>query len=382
MKVLITGVNYRNKGAELMLHGVNQQVSKWSANNYCYLPFREGTFAQRNQSDVGHLLWLESRKLPWATNVFSVVSGAIPKPLRVSKSFALESEIDVILDASGFCFSDQWGVEATRKKLKQFTRWKQQGKKIILLPQAFGSFTSEAIQAAFNQVMDCVDLLFARDRISYEYINQVAKSTDKLRVAPDFTNLVQGEKPSYLDSLAGRPCIIPNYRMIDKTADGLDKTYLNFVVDSIKYLSKNEFNPFILIHETGDDRLVETIQSNLEQEVAVIKEDNSLVLKGILGNCSFVVASRFHGLISALSQGTPCLGIGWSHKYEMLFEDYNCSDLLISLSDNYKSNLGKVSLISDLKTREKLIEKIKLASSKQKELSKKMWAEVSHEIYQ
>jgi len=38
-------------------------------------------------------------------------------------------------------------------------------------------------------------------------------------------------------------------------------------------------------------------------------------IKGVIGRCDMVIASRYHSTIAALSTGVPCLVIGWGHKY-------------------------------------------------------------------
>ena len=97
----------------------------------------------------------------------------------------------------------------TTRMLELCTKWKRQGKKIILLPQAFGPFTDEETRAEFIKLIDCIDLAFARDPQSYEYIAQLDVPLERIKIAPDFTNLVKPEEPDYIDELAGRPCIIP-----------------------------------------------------------------------------------------------------------------------------------------------------------------------------
>ncbi|NJO63759.1 MAG: polysaccharide pyruvyl transferase family protein [Richelia sp. RM2_1_2] len=379
MNFLVEGVNFTNKGAELMLHAVKQQIHGWDDENTISLHLRIGNFKQRTDVEVSHLLWLRFGKIPFATPSFNIIANLTPKNIRERYNFILESEIDVVLDASGFCFSDQWGARATEEKLKLYSRWKKQGKKIILLPQAFGPFSSDKIQQAFRKVVEISDLVFARDRISFEHINKFNNPKNNIRIAPDFTNLVEGVEPPYFNTLLGRPCIIPNQRMIDKTSLNVGDNYLSSLASIAEYLIEKGLDPFILIHEKDDCILGKELQNSIAKNITVVEEDNSLFLKSILGKCSFVVSSRFHGLVSALSQGVPCIGTGWSHKYEMLFQDYNCLELLID-SNNINNVLEKLDLLICEATRTKIIHDLEISGSNLKALSKVMWSEVQQII--
>jgi colanic acid/amylovoran biosynthesis protein len=50
------------------------------------------------------------------------------------------------------------------------------------------------------------------------------------------------------------------------------------------------------------------------------------LLKAVLGELDFLVASRFHSLVAAISMGVPFLGVGWSHKYQELVEEAGVAD--------------------------------------------------------
>ncbi len=380
MNFLIHGVDFNNKGAELMLYAVKQQADRWDLNNNCSLELKIGSFEQRNKAGIGHLLWRKSKIIPQLVPTLNLIGGLTPKSIRKNYNIVLESEINAVLDASGLAFSDQWGDGLTEAVAEKFFRWKKQGKKIILLPQAFGPFTSNRIKQGFSKIVESADLIFARDQISYEYVNQFSTALERVKIAPDFTNLVSGIEPSYIDRLVNKPCIVPNYRMIDKTSKEVSNNYISFLNLCIKYLLEKGLEPFILVHEVFDSKLAEELQVNYKSQLPIVKETNPLFLKGIIGKCSFMIGSRFHGLVSSLSQAIPCIGTGWSHKYQMLFQDYNCSDLLLNIEDDFSQCLQKIDLLIDDSTRSQIINNIELASQKQKSLSKQMWFEIEKQL--
>ena len=108
----------------------------------------------------------------------------------------------------------------------------------------------------------------------------------------------------------------------------------------------------------------------------VVQEDCPVRLKKIIGESHLLVGSRFHALVSALSQAVPAVGTSWSHKYEMLFEDYNCSDYLVDLEKNMKEVVQAALKNHDLITQELAVRGLKLCKD-----SEKMWYEVDNVIF-
>lgn len=382
MKVLAYGVNFDNKGAELMMYSIRDRLQQWDKTNKVAVHFKVGTFAQRNQAGVDHYIWKWLKKIPYGVDASNLVLMTIPKILRDRYKLLIEPEIDCVMDASGFAYSDQWGERATQITAQLCLRWRKQGKKIIFLPQAFGPFGNSNIKHSFSQIVELADLIFARDQKSYDYISQVANSMNNVKIAPDFTNLVPGLKPQYADKLINRSCIIPNYRMLDKTTKDTKNKYFTFINSCLQYLVDQGLEPFILIHEIDDFSLGQQIQQNFNGNIEIIREDNPLYLKGILGSCQLVISSRFHGLISALSQGIPCLGTGWSHKYQQLFATYSCPEMLVDLQANPDENLHKLDLMISEPSRNSLIQSITIASKHQKALSEAMWQEIAKLIFE
>ena len=88
---------------------------------------------------------------------------------------------------------------------------------------------------------------------------------------------------------------------------------------------------FLLNHEGNSDRLIcAQINDLLLSPIEVVEPTSALDVKAIISNAKAVFCSRYHGCVSALSNGVPCLGSSWSHKYEKLYLDYNMPNLLLN----------------------------------------------------
>lgn len=95
-----------------------------------------------------------------------------------------------------------------------------------------------------------------------------------------------------------------------------------------------------------------------------------------MGNSRAVIGSRFHRLINALSQATPAYAIGWSHKYEMLFEDFGFPEGILDLDMNNEELTHKLNLIEEETTRIDIINIIVLNGGELKDKINKMWDKI------
>jgi colanic acid/amylovoran biosynthesis protein len=61
---------------------------------------------------------------------------------------------------------------------------------------------------------------------------------------------------------------------------------------------------------------------------------DSRELRAVIGSTAFVVASRFHSMVSALATGVPPLTYGWGgHKYSEVLAQFNVTELGNSYND-------------------------------------------------
>ena len=373
----IQKAGFINKGAELMLLAVVDRLRSQYPNII---------LTMETSSPSGEQPYKEIANLGIFPKAYLCINGINLScifdylPRRILDRFGLvrEKDIDLIIDAAGFAYSSQWGDQPTKSLLSKIKRCKKNRTKIVFLPQAFGPFDNINIAKSMKSVLSIADLVIARDKISLKYLKSLQHDSENVFIYPDFTVLLEGNLPSYFDKSKYGACIVPNHRMIDKTSSGSGK-YIEFMQFILRYLLNNDQKPFILIHESGDSELADRLAS-IDSNIPIIHESNTLYIKGIIGHSNLLVGSRFHSLVSGLSQGIPTLGTGWSHKYVELFNDYDFPDGLLNLSSKESEIINSLDNICDPKSSKELAKHLKHRASLQKTLAMEMWGKVSSHI--
>ena len=372
MKIELRGVEFVNKGAELMLHSIINKLTE-EIDDVEFVMEASGRAPYQKLRTLGISLtttwWKRGYNILFFTRY---LPQFLLSPFHIVKS----KNIDIVLDGSGFAFGDQWGAEkAGKRAANHIDRWKKEGKKVILLPQAFGPFEDRLLLQKMKVILDHADMIYARDGMSFDFLKSIGDYSN-VKLSPDFTNILT---PWFYDPKFNRTVwVIPNSKMISATKREDGFLYKSLILKSIQYLQNQEMDVKFLIHEAGghDEKLASEINKKNSNPIEMIVELDPIKVKALIGSGYAVISSRFHGLVSALSQGIPCLATGWSHKYQMLLLDYNYSDNLLKLDikeDDLNKRLDSISKNSfNQKARVHLNEKAKY----QKDLVSKMWEEV------
>lgn len=332
MKIEIKGVQFVNKGAELMLHAVIQQLKKRNPNTKIVLaPNKTSPYEQRAR--LGALQKISLRKLTLDLNGLTYfIPKRIRQYLQTNWGLITEADIDCVLDASGFAYGDQFKEIVVAQMCSEVNRANRKQKPYIFLPQAFGPFSRSNDRKKLREALPNAALICAREESSFAHIEELTGKSPQLVQYPDFTNLVEGFCPDYFDNGTNCVVFIPNSNMLSSRNSNSDwiTQYLRVFSALIEMVYNEGFEPVLLNHEGEAD---EKICLDLTQQFPNIKtlhETDPLAVKGIIGASKAVVCSRFHGCVSALTQSIPSLATSWSHKYERLYQEYDQSDSLIS----------------------------------------------------
>ena len=376
MLIEIKGVQFVNKGAELMLSAILTRIREYWPEADIVL---EGSplSPYKARAKTGAYQKLSLRK-----NVLDLngLTDYLPKALRrYLKRWGIvtEADIDIVLDASGFAYGDQWGAMVIRHLSGELNRAAERDRAYIFLPQALGPFTRKQDAALLKRSLPLATLISARDDVSHTQVKHLTGPLSQLRQYPDFTNAVSGVVPDYWQEGQQKVVFIPNSQMVsDKNNNTAWKAnYLRIFGLLIETVEQQGLQAVLLNHEgAGDRQLCEQLNSRFDNRLELIEEEDPLMVKGIIGQSRAIVCSRFHGCVSALSQGVVALGTSWSHKYEHLYQEYNVPELLLTpdIEDQALTELLADALTDDNSYTPKITE----MADGYKQQTEAMWAEV------
>lgn len=377
MLIEIKGVQFVNKGAELMLHAVLQQMRlHWPDAKLVLAPNVNSPYEKR--AVLAALQRMPMRKGPVDLNPFTrFIPTRLRRWLRSHFGIVFACDIDVVLDASGFAYGDQWTEGNSKFLCAEIRHFAAMNKAYILLPQALGPFNRESEIARLKLALPEAALICAREESSFAHVRNLIGDAPNLVQFPDFTNLVTGEVPAYYADGDKKVLIIPNSNMLSSrnTHGKWQTTYMDVLVNAVNISAELGLIPVLLNHEGEADAEIcrQVVQRSAVKDVEIITEPDSLKVKGIIGASKLVICSRFHGCVSALSQAVPCLGTSWSHKYERLFEEYAQQDALLAADVSVQDLREKMQAMLSTPLSAQQLQRVKTL----KEQSEQLWQKVT-----
>lgn len=328
-KFLITGGSFINKGAEAMALTVRDSLMSAFPESKIFMRVAPQYF------DIAR------------ANGFIPVNSKPP----VSLSEKMKSKViafghylmdDALIDIGGYQLGDPWGWQQAKGIAKKIRYCNIFGTKTIFMPQALGPFTHKAFERYIPFIINECCVFYIRDKKSLEDVNNICPVNEE-RLQPDLAwnfNAEGEEIDTILDKYKitlTRPamCVTPNLRVYERHGEH----YLDYLSIIIGHLVKQNYQVILLGHELRldskkDDRFLCRLLN--DQNEAAIHIDEFLSakqIKRIVGLCEFVISSRFHALIAALSQQIPAVAIGWSHKYSELLSDVGLPNNVLEITD-------------------------------------------------
>lgn len=376
MRFLLTGLGTLNKGAELMLYAILQEIERKFPDSTVYIDKRQVTQGAEyvHTSLKFKLLPNIAQKIVVKLHVNDILRRLRLPQVHVPISIP---KVDYMIDGSGLHFTDQMTNSEDLLLWKQiFKQVRSYEAKVIFLPQGFGPIEKDTTKQAVRLLFENADLVYAREHVSYEYLSNLCFiDKTKLNVCTDFTSLVEGSFPEKYDNLKNAVCIIPNMQMVAKQVVTLEE-YISYLLRLVQEIESYGKNVYLLNHEgERDNKLMSICKEHLGSRIETVNNLNALEVKGLISSAYMVISSRFHGVASALNSCVPCLATSWSHKYQCLFEDYGMDDCVLSIKD-YEKDIIKIQDYLNAQTNREIRKHLQSQLPRIKEETTQMWKAV------
>lgn len=374
MKILLSGVETNNKGAELMLYAILQEIECKYPEAVVYMsPYRIKQGVKYIKTNVDFRMWpfekaVTKLKLRKIFQMFHISYNLLPDMCALR-------DIDYHFDGSGFVYSDQFKI--TKSKLfkeKELLKYlSKHGCKNVILPQAFGPAEKLLTKKMLATISEYASIILPREKVSYNYLEgSGVVDMKKVKIYTDFTSLVDGVFPGNYEHLRDGICVIPNSQMINKGAISM-KAYLDLLREIVSCANDTGRKVYMLNHAGWqDEKLCNTVKQLVADNIEVVTGLNALEVKGLIGSAYLVMTSRFHGLASSLNSCVPALSTSWSHKYDELYHDYALNSYLLPL-DNKEEALKMLMRMMEEKENTRIREHLNNHITKVKGQTRDMW---------
>jgi colanic acid/amylovoran biosynthesis protein len=243
-------------------------------------------------------------------------------------------------------------------------------KELILLPQTYGPFNLSITKKVAKFIFKHSKYIYSRDNFSHANVYDVLHNNSKvIGFCPDVAFTLEPMKPEHLsiipsfDSNLSQPLIGLNINGLMYNGGysrsnmfSLKLNYKDFIAEFIDSVIKNTEANILLIPHTfakkGDVnsdpdaclKVYEIYSKKYPNRIFLVdRKYDQHQIKFIIGMCDFVIASRMHACIAALSQGIPAIGLAYSKKFIGVFDSVGFGEMVIDATQvNNQDTLSKI----------------------------------------
>jgi colanic acid/amylovoran biosynthesis protein len=362
MKILIRGAGFVNKGAEALMLTARDELQARipNAEFLAELPSAEFDLARQNGLvPVGELGWgrglsrvLIRGKLQKCIGLAPALFGPAVEKLYQADFSRQDIHVDATIDVSGYAYFG--GASQTMMNVISYMR--RHPGPCFFLPQAWGPLTTKQSRFFLRRMLEKAAAVYSRDATSSGCLKQCGFSgfLEAPDIALAFKRKSSGKEiPAYLQGVVGtgRPVIgiAPNMRVYERiSGTGLENRYIVFLMELCRFcmdklgatviLISNEIHPDPKVSDDQDLCELLCKQINCPQCIYQRQYYSAEMIRNITGRLDFLIGSRFHTLVFALSQGVPVMALGWAHKYGELLKGFGLENYSIGHEKEYDLN--------------------------------------------
>jgi colanic acid/amylovoran biosynthesis protein len=227
-------------------------------------------------------------------------------------------------------------------------------KKVVLYSQSIGPFSTKFQKWLASFVLKRVDCIFVREDISMRLLQELGIDQQKYERAADAGFLFKGESEKLGRAYLQQSGVDTSKTLIGVTArqwlpDRQQKNYELALSQFIDSVTREKNTEVILIaqvssteHNDNDQLVNERIFSQLTHPKQVTMLDGTFShreIKAVYANLDYLVGTRMHSCIFALTSFVPVLAIEYEHKTRGIMSDLHLSQWTLKIEEVRYANL-------------------------------------------
>lgn len=353
--ILITGGGMGNKGAQSMTFICVSELKKRYPEDRIVLLTLANDDYSKFSFDVQLISYPALKYLVDEMNGIHRILRRISRK-KVDEIECLYTNARMLIDISGYALGSNWPDATVDYYLSCFECARKYNVPVYVMPQSFGPFDYAKDSATFMRIQSTMSypkIVYAREKEGYELLkdlfglSNLHQSCDIVlrsrKISPqDVYKKVEHRKMPVI--IHGSAAVIPNARNFDHAER---QTILEYYQTAIRTLLECKHYVYLLHHSSEDSAICTELKAlfNDVDDVILINSDfDCFEYEDLVGKFDYILASRYHSLIHALKNGTPCIAMGWAIKYKELFDLLEQQDCVLDIRDAIKPSEIKAAI--------------------------------------
>jgi colanic acid/amylovoran biosynthesis protein len=226
-------------------------------------------------------------------------------------------------------------------------------KPVIIYSQSIGPFYNSQMQTLAKRVLDKVDKIYIREKISKEWLKKINCENKSLTIVPDSAFCMEAQQSELVDKMFNEIKENHNGPIVGLTARDWNfpevndtafyrKKYINSIQETIKFIEEKYNGKVLLMPQVlgpnpfNDDRIIskEILDGINSKYAELINYDfHPRELKYFYSKMDMFIGTRMHSNIFALSSNIPTVAINYEHKTKGIMELLKLDDYVLDIND-------------------------------------------------
>ena len=268
----------------------------------------------------------------------------------------------VVADLAGISFSDGRGVPTLAYNALMTGIPLLLGVPVVKCSQAMGPLEELPTRLAARLILPRLTTIVARGRRTHEHLTRFGLHNVEEGADLAFSMQVAEQDEAHAAELVAEVAtkgyfVVSASSVVEALCQERGIDYVELMAELVEKCSKETGLSAVLIAHSArpgqgpgrmnDLPVTRAVAEHCAGRVSVVHLDRDLdprVLRAIIGGSRFLIASRFHAMISGLATRTPTVVVGWSHKYREVLTEFGLEDFAIPFSQFSSDEVADLAL--------------------------------------